>query len=67
MCEVFSARGKPLFAQLDATLTEAGLRDKLKIIIGGGPVNEKVLDFCGADAYGKDPSEAVKLANQHLG
>jgi len=48
-------------------LAEAGLRDRLKIIIGGGPVNEKVLEYCGADAYGKDPSEAVKLANQHLG
>ncbi len=48
-------------------LTEAGLRDKVKIIIGGGPVNEKVLEYCGADAYGKDPSEAVKLADEHLG
>jgi len=48
-------------------LAEAGLRDRLKIIIGGGPVNERVVDYCGADAYGKDPSEAVKLANQHLG
>jgi 5-methyltetrahydrofolate--homocysteine methyltransferase len=48
-------------------LAEAGLRDKLKIIIGGGPVNEKVLEYSGADAYGKDPSEAVKLANQYVG
>ncbi|MDD3718982.1 MAG: corrinoid protein [Actinomycetota bacterium] len=48
-------------------LAEAGLRDRLKIIIGGGPVNEKVLDYCGADAYGKDPSEAVRLAEKHLG
>ena len=48
-------------------LAEAGLRGKLKIIIGGGPVNEKVLEYCGADAYGKDPTEAIKLADQHLG
>ncbi|MBN2027514.1 MAG: corrinoid protein [Actinobacteria bacterium] len=47
-------------------LAEAGLRDRLKIIIGGGPVNEKVLDYCGADALGKDPAEAVKLADKHL-
>ena len=48
-------------------LAEAGLRDKLKIIIGGGPVNEKVLEYCGADAYGKDPSEAIKLAGSYMG
>lgn len=48
-------------------LAEAGLRDRLKIIIGGGPVNEKVLEYCGADAYGKDPTDAVKLAGQYLG
>jgi len=48
-------------------LAEAGLRDGLKIIIGGGPVNEKVLEYCGADALGKDPAEAIKLAREHLG
>ena len=48
-------------------LAEAGLRDRLKIIIGGGPVNEKVLEYCGADAYGKDPAEAVRLARQYIG
>jgi len=48
-------------------IQEAGLRDGLKIIIGGGPVNEKVLEYSGADAYGKDPSEAVKLAGSFLG
>ena len=48
-------------------LAEAGLRGKLKIIIGGGPVNEKVLEYSGADALGKDPAEAVRLAQQYLG
>jgi corrinoid protein of di/trimethylamine methyltransferase len=48
-------------------LTEAGLRDNLKIIIGGGPVNEKVLEYSGADSFGKDPAEAIRLANQYLG
>jgi 5-methyltetrahydrofolate--homocysteine methyltransferase len=45
---------------------EAGLRDSVKLIIGGGPVNEKVLEYCGADAYGRDPSEAVRLAERSL-
>jgi len=48
-------------------LAEAGLRDNLKIIIGGGPVNEKVLEYSGADALGKDPADAVRLAKQYLG
>ncbi len=48
-------------------LSEAGLRDSTKIMIGGGPVNETVLAFCGADAYGKDPTEAVRLAVGYLG
>jgi methanogenic corrinoid protein MtbC1 len=48
-------------------LIEAGLRDKLRIIIGGGPVNETVLEYCGADAFGKDPAEAVRLADKLLG
>jgi methylmalonyl-CoA mutase cobalamin-binding domain/chain len=48
-------------------LAEAGLRSDLKVIIGGGPVNEKVLEYSGADALGKDPAEAVRLAKQYLG
>lgn len=48
-------------------LKEAGLREDTKVIIGGGPVNEAVVEFCGADAVGKDPTEAIKLANAYLG
>ncbi len=48
-------------------LEEAGLRNGTKVMIGGGPVNEAVLEFCGADAVGKDPTDAVKLANAYLG
>ncbi len=44
------------------SLTEAGLREKVKVIIGGGPVNQAVVDYAGADAYGKDATEAIKLA-----
>jgi methanogenic corrinoid protein MtbC1 len=43
------------------------LRNDIKIIIGGGPVNEKVLEYSGADALGNDPAEAVRLAQQYLG
>jgi len=47
-------------------LVEAGLRDGVKVIIGGGPVNEKVVEYTGADAYGVNASQAVKLVNQLL-
>lgn len=48
-------------------LKKAGLRDKLKIMIGGGQIDEKVKDFTGADAYGRDAMDAVKLANSWIG
>jgi 5-methyltetrahydrofolate--homocysteine methyltransferase len=43
-------------------IKKAGLRDKVKIMIGGGQIDEQVKTFTGADAYGKDAMEAVKLA-----
>jgi methylmalonyl-CoA mutase cobalamin-binding domain/chain len=48
-------------------LTEAGLRDKVKVIIGGGPVNEKVVEYSGADAFGVDAAQAVKMVDEYLG
>jgi 5-methyltetrahydrofolate--homocysteine methyltransferase len=44
----------------------AGLRDGVKIMIGGGPVNEDVRNYTGADAYGKDAMAGVSLAKQWL-
>lgn len=46
-------------------VASAGLRDKVKVIIGGGPVNQSVVDFCGADAFGADAAEAVRLAARY--
>jgi methanogenic corrinoid protein MtbC1 len=48
-------------------IKEAGLRDGVKIMIGGGQIDEKVRGFTGADAYGKDAMAAVKLANEWIG
>jgi methanogenic corrinoid protein MtbC1 len=45
----------------------AGLRDQVKIMIGGGQIEEQVREFTGADAYGKDAMEAVKLAKGWIG
>ena len=43
-------------------LKEAGLRDRVKVMIGGGQVDENIRQYTGADAYGKDAMAAVSLA-----
>lgn len=48
-------------------IKKAGLRDKVKIMIGGGQIDDRVKGFAGADAYGKDAMEAVKLAKGWIG
>lgn len=45
-------------------LKEEGLRDKFKVLIGGGPVSQKFSESIGADGYSKDAIEAVKLAKK---
>lgn len=45
----------------------AGLRDGVKIMIGGGPVSEEVKNYAGADGYGKDAMSGVSLAKQWVG
>ncbi len=45
----------------------AGLRDQVKIIIGGGQVSAKIQEYAGADAYGKDAVAGVSLAKKWVG
>lgn len=45
----------------------AGLRDKVKIMIGGGQIDEQVRNYTGADAYGRDAVAAVQLAKGWIG
>jgi trimethylamine corrinoid protein len=45
----------------------AGLRDSVKIMIGGGQMSDKIRDYVGADAYGKDAIHGVSLAKQWIG
>jgi len=42
-------------------LTESGLRDKVKVIIGGAPVSEEFARSIGADGYGADGFQAVAV------
>jgi len=47
-------------------IKEAGLRDNVKIMIGGGQIDDEVKKYTGADAYGKDAMAAVALAKEWL-
>ena len=45
-------------------IKDAGLRDDVKIMIGGGTVTDDVRKYSGADAYGKDAVAAVNLSKK---
>ena len=47
-------------------LEEAGIRDQVKVMIGGGPISKKFADKIGADGYSQNAVEAVKLARNLL-
>jgi 5-methyltetrahydrofolate--homocysteine methyltransferase len=45
-------------------IKEAGLRETVRIVIGGGVVTEKIKDYSGADAYAPDAMAGVRLAKE---
>ena len=47
-------------------LEEAGIRDQVKVMIGGGPISQKFADKIGADGYSQNAVEAVNLAKRLL-
>lgn len=42
-------------------LKEAGLRDKVKIIVGGGRVDQYACEYVGADAWSNDAAQGIKI------
>ena len=48
-------------------LKEAGMRNKVKVIVGGAPVTQEFADAIGADAFGHDAADAVKKMKMLLG
>ncbi len=48
-------------------IAAAGLRDKVKIMVGGAPVDESVRAYTGADGWGNDVGHAVRLAAEWTG
>ena len=48
-------------------LSQAGLREQVQVMVGGGPVDDSVRAYVGADAYGRTAVEAVHLAKSYVG
>jgi 5-methyltetrahydrofolate--homocysteine methyltransferase len=48
-------------------LKQAGLRDKVKVLVGGAPVTQQFAEEIGADGYGQNASHAVALARKMCG
>lgn len=54
----------PFMRDLVEALESAGLRGRFKVLVGGGPVSGEWAEAIGADGYGKDASEAVRVAKE---
>jgi 5-methyltetrahydrofolate--homocysteine methyltransferase len=54
----------PEMKKVIETLKAEGLRDQVKVIVGGAPIDQGFADKIGADGYGADAAEAVQLARR---
>jgi 5-methyltetrahydrofolate--homocysteine methyltransferase len=57
----------PGMPEVIQALDKAGLRNKVKVIVGGAPVTEAFAQKIGADSFAPDASQAVKRAKELLG
>jgi len=56
----------PMMKKTIAAVTDGGLRDQVKILVGGAPLTQKFADDIGADGYASDAGSAVKAAKTVL-
>ncbi len=57
----------PLMGRIIQLLDEAGLRSRVKVIVGGAPVTQDYADYIGADAYAHDGGKAIRVCRQLMG
>ncbi len=57
----------PMFKTTIEAISEAGLRDQVKILVGGAPVNQEYCDTVGADGFAQDASSTVRLTKKLIG
>ena len=63
MCGLLTVAYDSMKKTIEA-IKKAGLRDKVKIMIGGGQVDKQIQEYVGADAYGNDAMKAVELSKK---
>jgi len=56
----------PEMQKVIESLVKSGIRDQVKVMVGGAPVNEKFAREIGADGYGEDAGSTVDLARSLL-
>src|SRR4030042_2757334 len=57
----------PKMKEVIESLVEAGLRQTVKVMVGGAPVTEKFAKDIGADGYAPDAASAVEKARELIG
>ncbi len=57
----------PYMTEIIELLEETGVRDRYKLIIGGGPTNQQFADKIGADGYAETAADGVTLCDDLLG
>ena len=55
----------PMMKETIRAITESGVRDQVKIIVGGAPVNQKFADEIGADGYAADAGSASQMVKSY--
>jgi 5-methyltetrahydrofolate--homocysteine methyltransferase len=57
----------PMFKTTIQAIAEAGLRDQVKILVGGAPVTQEYCEIVGADGFAPDANSCVRLTKSLLG
>ena len=65
-CSALLTTTMPVMGDVVKAVEEAGLRDKVKIMVGGAPVTQAFCDNIGADAYTPDAASAANRAVELL-
>ena len=65
-CSALLTTTMPMMKEVVDALDRAGVRDKVKIMIGGAPVNEEFRDYIGADIYTDDAATAAIEAEKAI-
>lgn len=56
----------PKMRETMEAMENAGIRDQVKVLVGGAPVTEKYAGEIGADGYGYDAGSAVRIAKEYM-